>query len=72
MPIYTYKCPSCNKVEDVTQRMDEPVPVCKRCVNASCGVHLPEMERIWKPVGKLQFKGKGFYETDYKEKSKPK
>ena len=29
------------------------------------------MERVFGSVGKPQFKGKGFYETDYKTKDKP-
>ena len=72
MPIYTFKCPSCNKEEDVTQSMKAAVPVCQRCVNASCGLHIVEMERVWKKTGKPQFKGEGFYETVYKQKPKEK
>ena len=68
MPIYTFKCPSCSREEDITQSMKASAPVCQRCVNASCGVHIVEMKRVWKKTGKPQFKGKGFYETDYKEK----
>ena len=45
-------------------------PVCQRCINASCGVHIVEMKRVYGHTGKPQFKGDGFYETDYKEKSK--
>ena len=70
MPIYTFKCPSCSREEDITQSMKEPAPVCQRCVNASCGTHTPEMERVFKSTGKPQFKGSGFYETDYKDKPK--
>ncbi len=72
MPIYTFKCPSCSKEEDVNQSMKASVPVCERCVNASCGLHIVEMNRVWKKTGKPQFKGEGFYETDYKEKPKEK
>ena len=72
MPIYTFKCPSCSKVEDITQSMKAPVPVCQRCVNASCGIHIVEMERVYGHTAKPQFKGKGFYETDYKQKPKEK
>ena len=68
MPLYTYRCPSCNKVEDVLQSLKEPNPVCERCVKASCGIHTPEMKRVFSDIGKPQFKGSGFYETDYKEK----
>ena len=30
-----------------------------------------EMNRVFSSVGKPQFKGSGFYETDYKTKEKP-
>ena len=72
MPLYTFKCPSCNREEEINQSMKAPVPVCMRCVNASCGMHIPEMERVWKKTARPQFKGEGFYETDYKEKPKEK
>ena len=45
MPFYTFKCPSCNREEEILQSMKAPKPVCKRCINASCGTHTPEMER---------------------------
>ena len=70
MPIYTFKCPSCNQTRDITQSMKAPAPVCRRCVDASCGIHIPVMERVWKKTSKPQFKGSGFYETDYKDKNK--
>jgi len=71
MPFYTFKCPSCNKEEEILQTMKAPKPVCKRCVEASCGMHIPEMERVFGETAKPQFKGSGFYETDYKKKDKP-
>ena len=71
MPLYTYKCPSCCQTRDILQSIKEPSPVCKRCVEASCGIHIPEMKRVWRKPGKPQFKGSGFYETDYKN-PKPK
>ena len=74
MALYTYKCPSCFQTKEVLQSIKEDSPVCMRCANASCGVHLPEMKRVFGDVGKPQFKGSGFYETDYrtdKEKGKP-
>ena len=70
MPFYTFKCPSCQKVEEVNQSMKAPIPVCQRCASASCGVHIVEMERVYGYIAKPQFKGKGFYETDYKKHSK--
>ena len=72
MPIYTFKCPSCSKVEDITQSMKAPVPICRSCANASCGIHIVEMKRVWKKTARPQFKGEGFYETDYKKKPKEK
>ena len=72
MPFYTFKCPSCNIVKEIQQSMKAPTPVCQRCVNASCGIHIPEMERVYGHTAKPQFKGEGFYETDYKEKPKQK
>jgi len=68
MPFYTFKCPSCSRVEEVQQSMKAPKPICQRCVNASCGIHIVEMERVYGNTGKPQFKGSGFYETDYKDK----
>ena len=68
MPFYTFKCPSCNKVKEIQQSMKAASPVCQRCVNASCGIHIPEMERVYGHTAKPQFKGDGFYETDYKQK----
>ena len=68
MPFYTFKCPSCNQKQELLQSMNAPNPVCKKCVEASCGTHTPEMKRVFTSVGKPQFKGSGFYETDYKRK----
>ena len=68
MPFYTFKCPSCQRVEEIKQSMKAPAPVCQRCVNASCGIHIPEMKRVYGHTAKPQFKGEGFYETDYKQK----
>mgnify|MGYP001260315728 CR=1 FL=1 len=61
MPFYSYKCPTCDKEKEVLQGMNDKPPTCD-------GV---EMKRIFKNVGKPLFKGKGFYETDYKVKDKP-
>ena len=68
MPIYTFKCPSCCQIQDITQSMKAPAPVCPRCEDASLGIHKPIMKRVWKKNAKPQFKGNGFYETDYKNK----
>ena len=70
MPLYTFQCPSCRQEQEVKQKMLDPIPSCKRCKNASSGINIPEMVRIFKPTGVPQFKGKGFYETDYTRKKK--
>jgi predicted nucleic acid-binding Zn ribbon protein len=72
MPFYTFKCPSCCQEEEILQSIKSAKPICQRCADSSCGVHIVEMERVWQPTSKPQFKGSGFYETDYKTKDKPK
>ena len=72
MPFYTFKCPSCSKEEEVNQSMKAAIPICQKCVNASCGVHIVEMKRVCKKTARPQFNGEVFYETDYKEKPKKK
>ena len=70
MPYYTFKCTSCSQELELKQKMSDPAPVCLRCAEASLGVHVPNMVRVFKNIGKPQFKGKGFYETDYKTKKR--
>ena len=65
MPFYTFKCPSCNKEEELLQGMNDELPLCKGCDLEN---HIVEMKRVFKSVGKPKFKGSGFYETDYKGK----
>ena len=43
-------------------------PICEKCAETSCSKTLIEMKRVFKSTGKPQFKGSGFYETDYKKK----
>ncbi len=57
MPLYEYQCDSCQRVFEVLQKFaDAPLTVCQ-----SCGGHL---RRLLSPPG-LQFKGSGWYVTDY-------
>ena len=65
MPFYTFKCPSCNKEEELLQGMNDELPLCEKCDLKN---HIVEMKRVFKSVGKPKFKGSGFYETDYKDK----
>jgi putative FmdB family regulatory protein len=57
MPIYEYVCGSCKKKTEVIQRINEP----KLRVCPHCGGRLKKA--ISAPA--IQFKGSGFYITDY-------
>lgn len=59
MPLYEYKCEACSKHFEVLQKFsDAPLEV-----HAECGKG-PVTRLISPPA--LQFKGSGFYITDYK------
>ena len=65
MPTYEYECEKCKEHFDLFQKMsDEPVKTCPTCGGP---VH-----RLLGGGSGIIFKGSGFYETDYKKKSKPK
>ncbi len=56
MPIYGYRCQSCQREFEVQQRMsDPPQAACTDCGGAGT--------RLFYPTGIL-FKGSGFYKTD--------
>ena len=58
MPIYGYRCTSCGHELEVLQSMsDAPLTVCDACGG--------RLQKKLYPVG-VQFKGTGFYSTDYK------
>jgi putative FmdB family regulatory protein len=64
MPIYEYKCLDCGThVEKMQKISDEPLKVCEKCGG--------EMEKQMSLSG-FQFKGAGWYVTDYADKSKDK
>jgi putative FmdB family regulatory protein len=57
MPIYEYECLSCGKRTELLQRMDEaPLAACP-----TCGGEVKKL--ISSPA--VQFKGSGWYVTDY-------
>tara|TARA_R110002020_G_scaffold405775_1_gene615801 strand:- start:761 stop:970 length:210 start_codon:yes stop_codon:yes gene_type:complete len=67
MPFYTFKCPKCKIVKEVLQGMNDSPPICKKCSTILPRNNV-KMQRVFTNVGKPQFKGSGFYETDYKRK----
>jgi putative FmdB family regulatory protein len=62
MPIYEYACPACGHTFDVIQKAtDPPVTLCPKCGGKKV------KKRMSSPA--IQFKGSGFYITDYTTKS---
>src|SRR5512140_2266769 len=60
MPIYEYKCQQCGAHFEKRQRVsDEPLTTCEKCHG--------KLEKQWSLSG-FQFKGAGWYVTDYAEK----
>ncbi len=63
MPTYEYKCLACKHEIEIVHKMSEsPEITCPECSNSV----------MVKKIGmgfSVQFKGTGFYETDYKNKS---
>jgi putative FmdB family regulatory protein len=64
MPIYEYKCLKCGKVIEILQKSSEPR--LKEC--PSCGGSL---KKVLSPPA-IQFKGSGWYVTDYTHKKETK
>ena len=57
MPIYEYKCVDCGThVEKMQKVSDAPLMVCENCGG--------QLEKQWSRSG-FQFKGEGWYVTDY-------
>ena len=62
MPIYEYKCSECGAhVEKMQKVADAPLTVCEVCGG--------RLEKQWSLSG-FQFKGAGWYVTDYSNKTK--
>jgi len=64
MPIYEYKCLDCGSHFEKMQKVsDESPTVCEKCGG--------KLEKQWSLSG-FQFKGDGWYVTDYANKNKEK
>jgi putative FmdB family regulatory protein len=61
MPIYEYVCKICGVFEVIQKITDKPIKNCPSCKKA--------VKKQLSNTGAPQFKGKGFYETDYKKRS---
>ena len=64
MPLYEYACEKCGERVEIIQKLsDPPYSHCPKCGGA--------MRKLISPPA-IQFKGSGFYKTDYaKSESKP-
>ncbi len=64
MPIYEYLCVKCEShFEKLQKSTDDPLSVCEKCNG--------RLEKQWSLSG-FQFKGEGWYVTDYaKDKKNP-
>jgi len=62
MPLYEYRCDNCGATEEAIQKVDaKPLKICSQC-----GGHLHKL--MSSPA--IQFKGSGWYVTDYASKKK--
>jgi putative FmdB family regulatory protein len=70
MPMYEYKCPECGKVVEQIESShveDTIAPVCRHYDSPQPRVF--QMRRVqFSRTGSPQFKGDGFYSTDYRDK----
>ncbi|WP_196140596.1 FmdB family zinc ribbon protein [Aliikangiella sp. G2MR2-5] len=63
MPIYEYKCTACDHRLEKLQRMsDDPLKDCPECKE-------PALSKLVSAAG-FRLTGTGWYETDFKNKSK--
>lgn len=60
MPLYEYLCKNCGTIEMHQKISEAPLKKCPTCKK--------KVERLISVTGSPQFKGSGFYQTDYKKK----
>jgi putative FmdB family regulatory protein len=62
MPLYEYECDACGGRFEVIQKFSETTEECRRCGKGP-------VRRLMSPPA-IQFKGSGWYITDYAQKGK--
>jgi putative FmdB family regulatory protein len=62
MPLYEYKCEKCGRFERIVKFSDPPLAACPTCGGT--------VQKLFSSPA-IQFKGSGFYITDYAKKSSP-
>ena len=62
MPLYEYECPDCGRFELIQKFSDAPLTQCPRCGK--------DVEKL-PSAPAIQFKGTGWYVTDYARKKSP-
>lgn len=60
MPLYEYQCPRCGRFETIRKFSDSPLAACPTCGG--------EVQKLLSAPA-IQFKGTGWYVTDYARKS---
>jgi putative FmdB family regulatory protein len=60
VPLYEYRCPKCGTFEQMRKFSDPPLSACPTCGQP--------VEKLLSPPA-IQFKGSGWYVTDYARKS---
>lgn len=60
MPLYEYECPKCGRFEVIRKFSDKPLKKCPTCGSA--------IQKLASAPA-IQFKGAGWYVTDYAKKS---
>lgn len=60
MPLYVFECPKCSANKELLQSFSAGAPHCPKCETI--------MEKVISAPSGFQFKGSGFYQTDFKNK----
>jgi putative FmdB family regulatory protein len=63
LPLYEYQCPQCGRFEQIQKFSDPVLTTCPTCASP--------VEKLLSPPA-IQFKGSGWYVTDYAGKSSDK